>query len=471
MLLKKLKKLNLRNTKTSDCSFIFYADLIEELDVSENKNYQTCLILNYKSSSLTSFKISNISIKGYLTNIDQDTTHYYLKNLIYFDASLNQITTTEDLVELKSLVYLDLKFNIIDNVITDIEDVNFNFNKLPELEYINLNKSIAIKLKNFELKFGNKLVHAILSSNGLRTFPKFCEQDDTQLETSIEFSCNLKILYFDRNNLDRIKQLDLIFLEKLEYLNLESNEISLIEDDSFFNLKSLETMILSDNNLNLANNTHVLFNSLTSIKNLNLSFNSIEFTRNDTFKNLLKLELLDLSYNKIHSIKEGSFKGLINLRDFYVNGNEPGLTIENSSFNQFEDIKTIFLDKFYLNNSVHKSIFIDIVKSKNMIHKKTILRWSYFQAFNLITLNESYYDCGLVFELIRFNIQYNLKTESDFSEYLAYCYSSKMKRKSAGDYIIQDEKSIIFFLYVSLGMISLIIIFVVSVSIFCLFFQ
>ena len=112
-----------------------------------------------------------------------------------------------------------------------------------------------------------------------------------------------------------------------------------------------------------------------------------------------------------------------------------------------------------------------MVKNKNSIHNKTILKWSYFQAFNLITLNESFYDCGLVFELIRFNIQYNLKTESDFSEYSAYCYSSKMKRKDAGDYIIQDEKSIIFFLYVSLGMISLIIIFVASVSIIYLFFK
>ena len=184
----------------------------------------------------------------------------------------------------------------------------------------------------------------------------------------------------------------------------------------------------------------------------------------------MKLEVLDLSNNKIHSIREGSFRGFINLRDFYINGNEPGLKIENSSFNQFEAIKTILIDKSILNNPCHKSIFIDMVKNKNSIHNKTILKWSYFQALNLITLNKTFYDCGLVFELIRFNIQYNLKTESDFKEYLAFCHHNRMKRKNAGEYTIQDYKSNIF-LYLALGVISLIILFVALVSIFYLLFN
>jgi hypothetical protein len=186
------------------------------------------LIFNDKSISSSSLKISNISVKEYINSFDQSRIENFPKNAIYLDASFTRITTTEDLVELKSKIHLDLKFNIIDNLVFNT-DMNFNFNKLPELAYINLNKSIA-----------KKLAHAILSSNGLRTFAKFCEQDDSQLETNNDFSCNLKILYFDRNKLDRLKQLDL--MEKLEYLNLESNDISLIEDDSFFNLKSLETL-------------------------------------------------------------------------------------------------------------------------------------------------------------------------------------------------------------------------------------
>jgi Leucine-rich repeat (LRR) protein len=220
-------------------------------------------------------------------------------------------------------------------------------------------------------------------------------------------------------------------LEKLEYLNLDSNNIGLIEDGSFFNLKSLATLILSNNKLNLENSSQTLFNPLTNIKLLDLSFNLIEFIQTNTFSDLLKLEVLDLSNNKIYLLEENSFSGLVNLRDLHINGNDPDLKIENSSFIQFETIKTIFIDKSILNVSFHKSIFIDMVKNKNSIHNKTILKWNYFQAFNLITLNESFYDCDLVFEFIPFNIQYNLKTESDFYEYLSNCQSSYLKRKNS----------------------------------------
>jgi hypothetical protein len=74
-------------------------------------------------------------------------------------------------------------------------------------------------------------LNAILSSNDLRIFLKFCEKD-SHLE-KFQYSCNLKILNFDRNKLNKINQIDFIFLEKLEYLNLHSNNISLIDDNPF----------------------------------------------------------------------------------------------------------------------------------------------------------------------------------------------------------------------------------------------
>ena len=381
--------------------------------------------------------------------------NFSLGELIYLDASFNNITTMNGLRNFKSLIRLDLRFNMISDIMINIYE-NFNFHRLSKLEYINLNRSIARNLINFELKFGNKLEQAILSGNDLRIFPNFCQQDDSVQET---LSCNLKTLHFDHNQLEEIKRFDFIFLKNLEYFNLHSNIISSIEDDSFFHLNSLETLILSSNNLNLANNTQVLFNALSNIKMLNLSFNFIEIIRMNMFQNLFKLEVLDLSNNKIHSIKDESFKGLINLRDLYLNGNEQGLKIENSSFNQFEAIKTIFIDKTVLDDSLHKSIFIEMVKKKNLIHNKTILKWSYFQAFNLISLNETFYDCGLVFEFIPFNIQYNLKTESDFSDYLANCQSSYLIRKDSNSYIIEDHKITINYILIFLVMLGCITLF------------
>ena len=340
----KLRKLNLKNINSIDCSFINNLKELEEINVGGNKNYYFCL--RDVSLHLKSLSISNISLREIILQA---------QNLIYLDISYNNISSMFGLNNFTNLHYLDLKFNFIEDILMT-SFINFNFHRFSELEYINLNRSLTKSLSNFELKFGKKLENAVLSSNNLRIFPKFCKQDGSQ--QTIAFSCNLKMFYFEYKN--------------------------------------------------------------------------------------VKLEVLDLSYNKIHSIKDESFKGLINLRDLYLNGNEPDLKIENSSFRRFESIKTIYIDKPILSNSKHKSIFIDMVKNKNYIHNKTILKWIYYSAFNLITLNESFYDCGLVFELIRYNIQYNLKTEADFTDYLENCQPSKMERKDSNDHILEKNEIINF---------------------------
>ena len=430
------------------------------MDVGNNRNYYFCL--RYISADLKSLKISNISLKEVFYQRNQH------QNLKHLDASFNKLSSLMNLDNYRNLIHLDLKFNMIDDI-KIASTKNYNLHMLSELKFLNMNKSLTKYLTNFELKLGKNLETAILSDNYLKNIPKFCEQDSSQRDIK-EFSCNLKTLYFDHNKLDTIKQIDFIFLEKLEYMNLDSNYIGSIEDDSFFNLKSLETLILSNNKLNLTNSSQALFNSLTNIKILNLGANLIEIIRMNSFQDLLKLEVLDLSNNKIYAIEKDSFNGLLNLRDLYLNGNEPHLKIENSSFIQLEDIKTIFIDEFILNNSLHKSTFIDLVKNKNILHNKTILKWNFFQALNLITLNESYYDCGLVIELLRFNIQYNLKTESDFGEYLENCQSMYLMRKDYGYYIIQKDKLAINYLYFFIAFLSLIVIVAIT-WIFNFFFR
>lgn len=80
----------------------------------------------------------------------------------------------------------------------------------------------------------------------------------------------------------------------------ELQKLDLSFNDSFYNSKSLETLILSNNKLDLRNNSHILFNVLTNLKFLNLSSNCIELIQLDTFSNILKLQLkvVDLSMLK-----------------------------------------------------------------------------------------------------------------------------------------------------------------------------
>jgi Leucine-rich repeat (LRR) protein len=189
---------------------------------------------------LKSLKISNVSLRSEISNIGDFVVN--LKKLIYLDLSFNNISTMRNIDKIENLIYLNLKFNMIDDISVSLY-TNFNFDLLHNLEYVNLNKSITKKLSSFELKFDNKLEHAILSCNDLRIFPNFCQQNITIHQDISEFSCNLRILYFDNNKLDKIDLKNLISLENLEYFNLDSNNIRLIDDDSFSNLKSLRTGI------------------------------------------------------------------------------------------------------------------------------------------------------------------------------------------------------------------------------------
>jgi hypothetical protein len=133
------------------------------------------------------------------------------------------------------------------------------------------------------------------------------------------------------------------------------------------------------------------------------------------------------------------------------------MKIENSSFNQFETIKTIFIDKSILNDSLHKRIFIDMIENKNILYNKTILKWNYYPAFNLITLNETLYDCDLVIEFIKYSIQYNLKTEMDYCNYLSFCQSRLMNTKNSTNYISKEDKLEINYLYLFIIMLTCII--------------
>lgn len=57
------------------------------------------------------------------------------------------------------------------------------------------------------------------------------------------------------------------------------------------------------------------------------------------------------------------------------------MKLENSSFKEFKKIKTIFIDRSILNDSLHKMLFIDMVNNKNILNYKRVLEWNYYPAF------------------------------------------------------------------------------------------
>jgi Leucine-rich repeat (LRR) protein len=216
----------------------------------------------------------------------------------------------------------------------------------------------------------------------------------------------------------------MIYLNNLEYLNLDSNQIELIEMDSFNSLINLETLILSNNKINSLKES--IFKPLNGIKFINLSSNQVQIIESGLFTRLEKLEVIDLSRNQIYLVQESSFFNLDNLQTLHLNENSPNMTIDNRGFHELNSIESIHLSKSIINSQT-SLIFIDLLKQKNKNQNTKILNVNYLKSLNLISYNEI--DCNLTLYFIRENVHFNLRTEYDWYRYVSNCEDDEIKIK------------------------------------------
>jgi Leucine-rich repeat (LRR) protein len=387
-----------------------------ELDLTENKWEKFFIWYLMIMPSLTSIKLANFSFLTF-DNLN------YNKNLEHIDLSYNglgEITPQKE--KLAKTKYLDISNNEF-GLIGFSGQVSFDFFKdLPELAYLNLNYGLRTQMSGNIPSFNRNLEVAKLAGNKLRFFPKFCEFNfGSQNEI-----CKLRELHFDFNRLSVIKNSDLIYLENLEHLNMNHNEIEAIEVNSFLNLQKLETLYLSNNKLRTIqeNNYLNVFNYLTSLKYLNLSSNNLSIVTSYLFNNLVKLEVIDLSNNGIYAVEEFAFYRLSNLRDLYLYANQMYMSITNGSFYKLKSIQSVYIANSVLKVDNAIFLFIDLWRYKNSKAKKKLLNRSYYQSLNLISFDD--YDCNLTIYLIQKNVLFNLKTEQDWFNYVTKCDQTKL---------------------------------------------
>ncbi|CAD6228571.1 GSCOCG00006439001-RA-CDS [Cotesia congregata] len=216
-----------------------------------------------------------------------------------------------------------------------------SFDKLPNLEYLDLSRN-RIQLCDF-LSFGghNKLVTLIIDENdsGLREqvlsesdcFPKlehlYLRKNsiaDITIPLQRTFP-SLTHLYLSDNKLKgrTFEYLDLPLT--LTHLHLERNQISRLDTRGLINLSSLfldgnriqflsHLPCLEDSNLSLRHTSRLRF--------LSLSQNMITSVQRDSFDDCRALKSLNLAHNRISSIPFGTFDGLSELRDLSLSYNQ-----------------------------------------------------------------------------------------------------------------------------------------------------
>ena len=204
-----------------------------------------------------------------------------------------------------------------------------------------------------------------------------------------------------------------------------------IELGTFKHLESLEYLHLSNNKLTDLNK--LTFESLYQLKYLNLSHNYLSPINNVLFSDLFKLLELDLSYNSLVSIEDYSFKNFYFLTELHLEFQKAANLILTNSTIYLENnnnLKNVYISFDVLAKSKHNQIqLVDSLNHNNI--EKVAFNHLYYRSINVNALfvnssdgsNNRLNECFLIIYFIRYQIHFNLKSDSDVSNFLNDCNS------------------------------------------------
>jgi hypothetical protein len=139
--------------------------------------------------------------------------------------------------------------------------------------------------------------------------------------------------------------------------NVTKLQFDSINCNSSFKLRNLQELII--NQTNMVEVKVNMFESLDSLKILDLQNNLISFIESNSFNNLLKLEKLVLSDNSIIIIQTNLLKNLINLKELYLeNDGDDEMIIEYNAFDFLENLEILKISNYRLpmSDDIHHRI-------------------------------------------------------------------------------------------------------------------
>ncbi|KAH8284084.1 hypothetical protein KR054_009596, partial [Drosophila jambulina] len=128
----------------------------------------------------------------------------------------------------------------------------------------------------------------------------------------------LERLEISHNNISHLPNGIFLGLHSLQWLFLRNNHLQFLPMDQLRSVHRLEWLVLSGNRLTLRN---VQLPKISSLYEVYLDFNRIEYIGEETFSQLDNLHLLDLQHNLITHIHGRAFANLTNMRDIRLVGN------------------------------------------------------------------------------------------------------------------------------------------------------
>ncbi|XP_047504987.1 chaoptin-like [Pieris napi] len=319
-----IKTLNISYNKYESFPILAGMKNLVKVNISHNE------LTSAKLSSRYNFLLLNEMDLSYnlIQDIEINNAEYVFSNLSRLNMSHNSIAQIQDTIfsDFGHLQYLDLSYNNLDvlNTVT--------FEGLKNLLYLNLehNKITKIGLSLFRC---TQLQYLYLNNNEIKTL--LHKDFNKLLQLKELYLSHNAITFIENTTFDNTGQLSIIDLNHNELKTLEQNlfiDTALTEIDlSANNLQSLPKYIFKDKNItyfdlrenNLENElSKGVFEGLSGIFNLDLSYQSIASLQDFAFYGLKKLEILTLNNNVIRSISEKSFHSLDTLQRLDLSNNQ-----------------------------------------------------------------------------------------------------------------------------------------------------
>lgn len=228
------------------------------------------------------------------------------------------------------------EINAVNSVWSNIESTAFRF--YSKTRFMDLSRTHIANIKSEAFLNLHKLEKLNLSGNVIESI-----RSRTFVVFPYNVTTNFEVIDLSFNNITQISEDFSTFLLKLKELYLQHNQLSSL-NSSFESLKSLKVLDVSHNSLKKLIGSEI--NRLTALEYINMSHNAIETIDSNCFNQAFDLVSVDLSFNRIKSPIEVIM---------FINNNR--LTY----LNLFENSITTIQDNAFEHNNL---TFLNIAKNK-----------------------------------------------------------------------------------------------------------
>lgn len=278
---------------------------LKDLDLSKNYLEEPCF--------LHTADVSHLSLAGNGITTLRDQCFPDSMKVTHLDLSRNKITFIGDEAfdGLESLQHLDLSDN-------ELSDIGSGLNSL-----VKHNNFVYLSLRHNKLEYMSsickyrfkRMQHLDFGYNKLNDIQKYCFEAYSFLDGDASLELN-----FEHNRITALAASVFAGLKnRLHRLHLNDNQIESVNIRTFADLRKLEYLNLNSNNLDRLDFLQQWDDNM--LTELLVANNDIEELSRDTFTTMKNMVRLDLDGNRLVTIESGTFKGMSALHDLSLRNN------------------------------------------------------------------------------------------------------------------------------------------------------